>query len=82
MSMRDVHKSFSAGLAGKASCVNGCTMTWERGEDGKQRQRISCAVTLPDGSTSVVSGLFDGQANLAVEAEKLASAFVNDQPGA
>lgn len=75
MSMAIVNRAFAKALAGKASS-DGCVMVWERGDDGKQRQRLTCEVTLPSGEHVTVTDLFDGRADLVAAAEKLAGQFV------
>lgn len=74
MSMAAVNRVFAKALAGKAS-ADGCIMVWERGDDGKQRQRLTCFVTLPNGEKATVTDLFDGRADLVAAAEKLATTF-------
>lgn len=74
--MAQVNRAFFKGLAGKASC-QGCTMVYERGTDGKQKQRLMCHVTLPNGEQTIVTDLFDGRADLVNAAEKLAGQFAS-----
>jgi len=40
-----------------------------------QRQRLTCVATPPSGHYEIVTGLFDGRADLANAARKLASDF-------
>jgi hypothetical protein len=74
MSMSQVNRAFVEGLGSKATS-GGCSMTWERGCDGVQRQRLTCVATPPSGQYEIVTGLFDGRADLANAARKLASDF-------
>jgi hypothetical protein len=76
MSMSKVNRAFAEALKGKAS-VDGCTMVWERGDDGVQRQRLTCFITVGD-QPRTVTGLFDGRADLVGAALKLASEFTAD----
>jgi hypothetical protein len=75
MSMATINRAFNKALAGKASSA-GCIMVWERGDDGKQRQRLSCDVTTPNGQTQTLTGLYDGRADITKAAEQLAADFV------
>ena len=75
MSIGAINRAVAQALAGKGS-VEGCTMSWERGEDRKQRQRLNVSVVKPDGERIVLTGLFDGQANLEIEAVSLAKQLV------
>lgn len=72
--MAAVTRAFVKALEGRAS-ADGCIMVWERGDDGKQRQRLTGFVTLPNGEKATVTGLFDGRADLVAAAEKLAADF-------
>lgn len=78
MSMATVNRAFAKAMAGKAS-VEGVIMVWERGDDGKQRQRLTAFVTLANGGRTTVTGLFDGRADLVAAAEKLAAEFTADK---
>lgn len=74
MSMSKVNRAFREGLGGKAT-LNRCVMAWERSKGGVQRQRLSCLVEPPGGGFETVSGLFDGRADLAEAARKLAADY-------
>jgi hypothetical protein len=73
--MATVNRAFIGALAGKAA-AEGILMMWERGGDGKQRQRLTGFVRLPNGVLETVTGLFDGNADLVAAAEGLANDFV------
>ena len=74
MSIAAINRAFNKALAGKASSA-GCVMRWERGEDGRQRQRLTCEVST-DGETTMLTGLYDGQADLTTAAEQLAADYI------
>lgn len=76
MSMAAVNRAFAEAMKGKAG-VDGCVMVWERGDDGKQRQRLTCFVTVGN-VQKTVTGLFDGRADLVAAALKLAADFTTD----
>lgn len=75
MSMASVNRHFQH-VIGNAAASRGCTMEYERGEDGKQRQRLTCTVVLPNGDEQTVSGLYDGDADLVLAADHLANEFL------
>ena len=72
MSMSKVSRAFSAALTGKAAS-EGCTMIWERGDDGKKRQRLTCGFARPSGERGTVTGLYEGSHDLEAAAYELAS---------
>jgi hypothetical protein len=75
MSMATVNRAFAKALAGKAT-AEGCVMVWERGDDGKQRQRLTGFVRLPDGNKVTLTRLLDGQADLVAAAVKMANEMI------
>jgi hypothetical protein len=75
--MASVNRAFAKALAGKAS-ADGCVMVWERGDDGRQRQRLTCFVTVGNEQKTLTT-LVDGRADLVAAAEKLAADFATDQ---
>jgi hypothetical protein len=71
--MATVNRAFIKALDGKAS-ADGIIMVYERGDDGKQRQRLTGFITV-GGTRKTVTGLFDGRADLVAAAEQLAAEF-------
>jgi hypothetical protein len=74
MSIAAINRAFNKALDGKASS-GGCVMRWERGDDGKQRQRLTCEVTAGS-ETATLTGLYDGRADLTAAAEQLAAEYI------
>jgi hypothetical protein len=66
-----INRTFAKALAGKATS-DGCTIRWECGEDGNQRQRLTWAITFPNGEQTTVTGLYDGRADLVAATDQLA----------
>ncbi len=77
--MATVNRAFAKALARGNASSEGCTLTYERGEDGKQRQRLRCLVRRADGSLEQLTILIDGRADPVAAAEKLAADYVSTE---